>query len=392
MGHDSNPGPIAAGNGFPVQRPVQTPDLSDAATSSGARGRGGGPKTPAGKRRSRENALTHGLTATSLLPEALGEEKIDRHFEALSREWQPQSPTETLLVREMARHAAALERIERIEPAVLRVGACRATMLLKSDGLLAEPHGGDGRAAEDLLLAAAVAGESVDRLIRYRRSHEMGWHLALRRLEERQPRRAAGAGRVAKAVRPPAAAGDPVKAHRNGEAAPAPCATARFPDEPSCAAYLAAWARKRPFRCPQCGHDGAAWVTSRHVRQCRKCRRQVGARHDTVMAGSRLPLRTWFGAIACLLGCPDAGADEVAEMTGLPRRKTVRGITRRIRSAIGSPQASRLLAGLDAVFSGPDVEPLGAGTGCLRRPRTRPLCETNSEDSQASTPAGDCKP
>ena len=75
----------------------------------------GGPRTPEGKANSRGNALTHGLTATRLLPAVLGHDLLERHARDFGAEWDPRTPTERLLVREIARHAAALELVEQAQ-------------------------------------------------------------------------------------------------------------------------------------------------------------------------------------------------------------------------------------------------------------------------------------
>jgi hypothetical protein len=50
-----------------------------------------------------------------LLPDVLGRDLVEQYFERLQAEWRPATPTETFLVREMARHGVALERTEQME-------------------------------------------------------------------------------------------------------------------------------------------------------------------------------------------------------------------------------------------------------------------------------------
>ena len=54
------------------------------------------------QRESRRNALKHGLCSRTLLVEAVGREAVQRQLEQLRVEWQPTSPTEELLIRELA--------------------------------------------------------------------------------------------------------------------------------------------------------------------------------------------------------------------------------------------------------------------------------------------------
>jgi hypothetical protein len=76
-----------------------------------------------GTARSRRNGIQHGLAATTLLPEVFGLEVLARSKERLSAEWCPSTPTEEILVAELARHAAALVLVEQCEAAALRNGA-----------------------------------------------------------------------------------------------------------------------------------------------------------------------------------------------------------------------------------------------------------------------------
>ena len=83
----------------------------------------GGPKTSAGKKSARRNALKHGLTSKMLLPQVLRKEQVNEHRVDLERQFQPANPTEPILVAEMARHAMMMELGEQAEGAVLRHGA-----------------------------------------------------------------------------------------------------------------------------------------------------------------------------------------------------------------------------------------------------------------------------
>jgi hypothetical protein len=74
-----------------------------------------GPKTPEGKARACLNAVRHGLTARdAVLPEEDRAAYLDL-LAALEAEHQPQGPTETFLVRQMASAQWRLQRLTRIE-------------------------------------------------------------------------------------------------------------------------------------------------------------------------------------------------------------------------------------------------------------------------------------
>ncbi len=71
--------------------------------------RGGGPRTPTGKARSRKNSLKHGLCSKEVLPDDLAA-IVARRTEEFIAEFQPRSPYEAFLVREMALASARLDR------------------------------------------------------------------------------------------------------------------------------------------------------------------------------------------------------------------------------------------------------------------------------------------
>jgi transposase-like protein len=279
--------------------------------------RSGGPRTPEGKQRSRGNALRHGLTAQTLLREAFADGEIERFRDAFTAEWVPTTTTERVLVAEMARHAAALARAQQMEGAVLRQAARAALELALLDDI--QDYG------TDLLLAGSVTSEGIERLSRYRRSHEKGLFAALTRLREAK-------GRASSAP---------------SEKLPmAHC----FRTELECETYLRRRFESREFRCTGCGAGVGYWLSGRQRWQCGSCHRQFGIRTGTVLARSQLPLKAWFDGIRLLLEDPTISACALAAAIGIRREATARTISSKVRSALLSPQASRLLAGLDQVF------------------------------------------
>jgi transposase-like protein len=260
------------------------------------------------------NAATHGLTATKYLPAILGPELLERHRQRLLAEWQPSTPTLACLVEEMARHAAALERATPIEEAVLRTSARGLSAISDSEG--------DEDARADRVLAAACGTELIDKVTRYRRAHEKGFLSALARLLE-------------------------LRAISDAVSLPAACSPLRF-TENTCLRYLKRYHDREKARCPSCGGADGKWLAGREQWQCRQCRRQVSARSGTILARSPLSLRTWFTAIAAILQDRQISTKELCHVAEIRREKTVRAMARRIRRAIDSPEAERLLAGLDA--------------------------------------------
>lgn len=280
--------------------------------------RSDGRRTPAGRARSRRNAVKHGLCATTLLAEVLGREALERHHEQLCAEWHPTSPTQEILVTELARHAAALETIERAEAAVLRCGVRGALGLLSSANVNAEANAAT-------LLAGAVTTEAIDRLTRYRRAHEKAWFTALLRLRE------------AKAMQRPA------------EVTVPQLPVAILSSEQACAAYLIARARRSGRRCPRCGWRRGYWLANRRRWQCARCTGQFGIRSGTVLEGSPLPLKTWLVTIQKILENRALSVQGLATATGIRRWRTAHRVALTIHRALDSERATELLAGLDQI-------------------------------------------
>jgi hypothetical protein len=74
-----------------------------------------GPRTEAGKQRSSRNALRHGLTAQTAVLPTEDPAAFERHIQQFLDEYQPATPTETLLVHELANTAWRLNRIPLLE-------------------------------------------------------------------------------------------------------------------------------------------------------------------------------------------------------------------------------------------------------------------------------------
>jgi hypothetical protein len=79
-----------------------------------------GPRTEAGKRRSSQNALTHGLTSLSAVLPSEDPAAYQEHVRQFQDEYRPATPTESQLVRELADTAWRQNRIPRLEAALLQ--------------------------------------------------------------------------------------------------------------------------------------------------------------------------------------------------------------------------------------------------------------------------------
>src|SRR5689334_20567763 len=92
-----------------------------------------GPKTAAGKSRSKLNALKHGLSAERVV---IGDED-PREFEALraalQRDWQPDTALESELVNQLAGILWRLRRVSAIEAAIVKAREVEAYSDVRSD-------------------------------------------------------------------------------------------------------------------------------------------------------------------------------------------------------------------------------------------------------------------
>ena len=78
-----------------------------------------GPRTAAGKKRSSQNALTHGLTAASPVLPSEDQAAYEEHRRRFFDEYKPVGATESQLTQELADTAWRLNRIPHLEAALL---------------------------------------------------------------------------------------------------------------------------------------------------------------------------------------------------------------------------------------------------------------------------------
>jgi hypothetical protein len=269
----------------------------------------------------RENALEHGLTARLLLPRVLRPGRLDELKAQFRSEYTPTTVTGEIYILEAARHAAILEIIEEAEPAVM----------VQAAGALASFTGGEVLAADPAVqLAAAISAEPLERVARYRRSHERALHHALDKLSAR---------RLPQVT--------PSQVSEIGGDSREPL----FGTEEQCAKYLLRRFAAPGWRCPRCRHPGGHVVGLRQIWQCSRCHVQVGFRHNTVLENSRLPLRIWFAAIRAFAAKTAITPAELALAVGIQRLATAREMLCRMRAALHEEDVCERFAGLGALPS-----------------------------------------
>ncbi len=108
-----------------------------------------------------------------------------------------------------------------------------------------------------------------------------------------------------------------------------------FSDLDACNAYMRQikWPRGRII-CPECGSDNVGEVASRHLLQCRACRKQFSHKVGTIFEDSPLGLDKWFVAVWCIANCRNGiSSQELGRAIGV-RQKTAWFMLHRIRLAM----------------------------------------------------------
>lgn len=134
--------------------------------------------------------------------------------------------------------------------------------------------------------------------------------------------------------------------------------------------------------CPHCGAAGRSHYlrpragvrrtrggasTARRVWKCSACRRQFSVLTGTVLAGTRVPLRTWVAAVAAWDGRTRPSAVALTAEHGL-RPEAARQLLRRIEATLGPRPAADPLRQLLAVPA-EEAERIRHRTPPRRRPR-----------------------
>ena len=115
-----------------------------------------------------------------------------------------------------------------------------------------------------------------------------------------------------------------------------------FPDDASCAAYLAELRWPQGFRCPVCQGE-KAWPTSTRHWKCAACGRKTSVTAGTIFHRTRTPLSTWFAAIWLVTSQKNgASARNVHDMLGLGSYETAWAWLHKLRRAMVRPDREQL--------------------------------------------------
>ena len=132
----------------------------------------------------------------------------------------------------------------------------------------------------------------------------------------------------------------------------------RFSDEADCLCYLMDIRSIRGFRCPQCKSADIGTIATRHLLQCKTCRRQFSVTSGTCFHGTRTTLLEWFWAIF-LVAKDKRGhsALQLSKELGIPYARAW-FILQKLKVAMGWRESQYRLSGIveldEAYFGTPD--------------------------------------
>ena len=115
-----------------------------------------------------------------------------------------------------------------------------------------------------------------------------------------------------------------------------------FPDDASCAAYLARLRWPQGFVCPDCRTASNAWNESRGRLECRICHRQTSVTAGTIMDKTRTPLTTWFEAAWHLTTAKNGLSAKTLERTLGTAYRTAWAILQRYRVSMVRSEREQL--------------------------------------------------
>jgi transposase-like protein len=120
-----------------------------------------------------------------------------------------------------------------------------------------------------------------------------------------------------------------------------------FPDERSCAAYLALHRWREGVRCPRCGNTNVYTLSMEFHWQCHQCAPQ-GYRFSviagTIFENTNKPLRDWFRVIHLMLTSKKGiSALQIHRMMGFGSYKTAWYMCHRVRAGLANEEFRKLI-------------------------------------------------
>lgn len=125
----------------------------------------------------------------------------------------------------------------------------------------------------------------------------------------------------------------------------------RFPSESACIQYLEVVRWNGSPLCPYCGSCRSTRLVNEHRHHCNNCNTTYSVKVKTLFHQSRVPLQTWFYAIALILNTPKPiAARQLADVL-VVNKDTAWSMSMRIQEALAEKSERELLGRiLDAVL------------------------------------------
>ena len=115
-----------------------------------------------------------------------------------------------------------------------------------------------------------------------------------------------------------------------------------FPDEAACVEYLTKKRWPDGFVCPACGSVASWYLEKRRLWQCTDCGRQTSLTAGTIMANTKLPLKTWFWAAYMMATHSNGMSAKQIQFQFDVQYRTAWLIESKMRRAMVAPDRTRL--------------------------------------------------
>jgi hypothetical protein len=120
-----------------------------------------------------------------------------------------------------------------------------------------------------------------------------------------------------------------------------------FPDEESCILHFKGVREKQGVVCKKCGCAKHYWLKAKHQWQCSQCEFRTGIKNGTMMQYAKLPVRTWYLAMAFMsFSKKGISARELQRQLSHNRYESVWTMMHKIREAMGKRDDLYELAGM----------------------------------------------
>lgn len=156
-----------------------------------------------------------------------------------------------------------------------------------------------------------------------------------------------------------------------------------FPDELSCKEHFKIQRETEGVICKCCGAIKHYWLKAKWQWQCSQCNFRTTLRSGTLMENSKLPLRTWYVAMAFMtFSKKGISAKELQRQLSHNRYDTVWSLMHRIRNAMGNRDGLYTLQGMvefdEAYFTKatPDGVKLKRGKGSQKQQNVAVMAES----------------